>query len=127
MDAALPESVILSGQRRLPKPDLDHHAAQAAQGFADLGIGANDAVALFLRNDFAFFEASFAASLLGAYPVPVNWHYTPDEAGYVLRDCNAKVLIAHADLLPQLEGVIPEGCQLFVVENTAGDHRRLRH
>jgi len=116
MDAALPESVILSGQRRLPKPDLDHHAAQAAQGFADLGIGANDAVALFLRNDFAFFEASFAASLLGAYPVPVNWHYTPDEAGYVLRDCNAKVLIAHADLLPQLEGVIPEGCQLFVVE-----------
>ena len=27
-----------------------------------------------LRNDFAFFEASMAATLIGAYGVPINWH-----------------------------------------------------
>ena len=40
-------------------------------------------LALFLRNDFPFFEASFASALLGGYAVPVNWHLTGDEAGYI--------------------------------------------
>jgi long-chain acyl-CoA synthetase len=107
---------IVSGERQLSKAELDQRARRAVQGFAELGIGADDTIALFLRNDFAFFEVSFAASLLGAYAVPVNWHYTPDEAGYVLRDCGAKAVIAHADLLPELAGVIPDNCALFVVE-----------
>ncbi|HKK29210.1 MAG TPA: acyl-CoA synthetase [Alphaproteobacteria bacterium] len=113
-DASL--GVIISGERRLEKTELDRRARQAAQGFTDLGIGPNDAVALFLRNDFAFFEASFGAALLGAYPVPINWHYTPEETAYVLEDCAAKAVVAHADLLGRLEGALPDGCTLLVVQ-----------
>jgi acyl-CoA synthetase (AMP-forming)/AMP-acid ligase II len=54
---------------------------------------------LYLRNDIAYFEAVFGAGMLGIYPVPVNWHYTPDEAHYLLTDSGVKLLLIHADLL----------------------------
>lgn len=72
---------IISGDRTLSHADLQARAERAAAGFAALGIGRGDAVAIMLRNNFAFFEASAAIGQLGGYPVPVNWHYTIDEAG----------------------------------------------
>ena len=53
-------------------------------GSRALGIGEDDSVALMLRNDFATFEANMAAGQLGAYAVPINWHFTAEEAGYIL-------------------------------------------
>jgi acyl-CoA synthetase (AMP-forming)/AMP-acid ligase II len=81
---------------------LFERAARAASGFDAVGVGEDDAVALVLRNDFAFFEAAMGASLVGAYAVPVNWHFMADEAGYVIEDCRARVVVVHADLLPQV-------------------------
>jgi long-chain acyl-CoA synthetase len=106
---------ILSGERELTQTQLLARAARAAAGFSSLGVGFEDAVALMLRNDFPFFEATIAANLLGAYAVPVNWHFQSEEAGYILRDSRAKTLIVHADLLPQIEAGIPGGVQTFVV------------
>jgi long-chain acyl-CoA synthetase len=73
------------------------------------------AVALVLRNDFPFFEASYAAQMRGAYCVPVNWHGKAPEIGYVLRDCGAKIVVAHADLLPQILPALPGGVTLLTV------------
>ena len=58
-----------------------------------------DCVAILMRNDIAFMEASYAAQTLGAYAVPINWHFKAEEIDYILADCGAKVLIGHADLL----------------------------
>ena len=63
-----------------------------ASGLDSLEIGAGDGVAIYLRNDIAFFEAALGASLVGAYPVAVNWHYTEDEARYVLEDSEARLV-----------------------------------
>jgi long-chain acyl-CoA synthetase len=107
---------LISGDRRRTLEDAAVRAARAATGLASLGLGRLDSVALMLRNDFAFFEASMAAGMLGAYPVPVNWHYTGDEAGYVIRDCGAKALVVHADLLARIEDDVPAGVRVLVVE-----------
>jgi long-chain acyl-CoA synthetase len=80
-----------------------------------MGIGREDTVAIMLRNDFPFFEASMAANYVGAHAVPINWHFLADETGYILRDSGTKVLVVHADLLPQAQAGIPEGVQVFVV------------
>ena len=72
-------------------------------------------MAVMLRNDFAFFEASMAANALGAHAVPINWHFRAEEAGYILRDSQAKVLVVHADLLEQIGQGIPEEAAVFVV------------
>lgn len=107
--------MIISGERRLPLSEMSRHALQAASALEALGVGEGDTVAIYLRNDFPFWEASVAAATLGAYPVAVNWHYTAEEAGYVLRDCGAKALVIHADLLPAIAGAIPPMCKVLVV------------
>ncbi|MBF2753976.1 MAG: AMP-binding protein [Gammaproteobacteria bacterium AqS3] len=107
---------IISGAREADYEVLRGNAARAAQGFiAECGIGAGDTVSLFLRNDFAFYEASDAAAMLGAYLVPINWHYGAEEAGYIMQDSGSKVLVVHADLLPGIASAIPEGVKVLAV------------
>jgi long-chain acyl-CoA synthetase len=108
--------LILSGSRELDRAAMQRNAARAARGFVELGVGETDAVALMLRNDFPFIEASLAANVLGAYAVPINWHFRQEEAGYILADCGAKALVIHADLWPQVAGAVPRGCSVLVVE-----------
>ncbi|WP_096358798.1 acyl-CoA synthetase [Variibacter gotjawalensis] len=107
--------MMISGERKLAQAELMANAARAAGGFAKLGLTEGDAVALMLRNDFAFFEAAIGAAISGAYAVPINWHFTEDEACYVIADCGAKVLLVHADLLPAIEKGIPQGVHVLVV------------
>jgi acyl-CoA synthetase (AMP-forming)/AMP-acid ligase II len=107
---------LITGERRLSRRELAERVARAAAGFDGLGIGEGASVALLLRNDFAFFEASLAAMRLGAYAVPVNWHFKADEVGYILRDCDARVLVVHADLLPAIQEAIPAGTACLVVQ-----------
>jgi len=109
------DPVILSGARRRSFAELHERAARAASGLRALGVGEGDAVALQLRNDFEFFEASLAAGRLGAYATPVNWHFTADEAGYILRDSGARALVAHSDLLPAIASAVPADLPTFVV------------
>jgi len=108
--------VIVSGERRLAGEALAERAARAAAGLKSLGVGQGDLVALYLRNDLAFFEASAAAGLLGAYPTPVNWHYTPAEARYLFENSAAKAIVIHADLLEPIREAVPEGVKVLVVE-----------
>ena len=68
------EPQFFSGARMRSRADLEDRVLRAATGLRALGVEAGDAVALLLRNDFAFFEASYAAVAIGAYAVPVNWH-----------------------------------------------------
>ena len=106
---------VISGEREIARERLLGRALHAAGGFAALGVKPGDAVALVLRHDFSFFEASYAAQMLGAYCVPVNWHGKAPEIGYVLRDCGAKAVVVHADLLPQVVPVLPDSVTLLIV------------
>jgi long-chain acyl-CoA synthetase len=108
--------VIISGPRQVSHGELLDRAARVASGFQALGCREGSSIALCLRNDFAFFEASFGAALLGAYPVPVNWHFTVDEACYLITDCNAAVIVVHADLFVRLRNAFPPEAHVLVVE-----------
>jgi long-chain acyl-CoA synthetase len=107
---------LISGERRLSRGELAARVARAAAGFAELGVAEGASVALLLRNDFSFFEVSLAAMRLGAYAVPINWHFKADEVGYILHDCDARVLVVHADLLPGIADAIPAGTTCLVVQ-----------
>jgi long-chain acyl-CoA synthetase len=106
---------IWSGERALTTDEIERRARQAASGLAELGVSAGDGVAIYLRNDFVFFEATLGAAMLGAYPVAVNWHYTPAEARYLLEDAGVRVLVIHADLLEGVQSAIPAGVHVLVV------------
>ena len=106
---------IISGARRLDLGALEQRAARAATGLASLGVGKGDLIALYLRNDLPFFEASTAAGLIGAYPTPVNWHYAPPEAKYLFENSGARAIVIHADLVEPIRSVLPEGVAVLVV------------
>lgn len=106
---------LIGGTRELALVDLQERAARAASALDSIGVRRGDAIAVMLRNDFAFFEAQMGAGQLGAYCVPVNWHFTPDEAAYVMRDCGAKAIVAHADFAPAVRAAAPDGARVFYV------------
>ncbi len=107
---------IEGAERRSSAEELMSRATKAASVLQGLGVSAGDGVALCMRNEPAYFEASFATGMLGAYPVAMNWHCTPDEARYLLTDCAAKVLVIHADLLAAMIDVVPEDVTVVEVE-----------
>ncbi len=106
---------VTAGERFRSWADIQTNAARAAGGLAAMGVDEDDSVALMLRNDFATFELNIAASQLGVYAVPINWHFTPEKAGYILADSSAKALVIHADLLAQIAPGIPAGVKVLVV------------
>jgi len=108
--------IMRSGQRTIGTDALAENAARAASGFESLGIRPDDVVAVYLRNDFAFFEASTAAGLVGAYSTPVNWHNSADEAAYIFENSGAKAIVIHADLYHPIAKAIPKDVPVFVVE-----------
>lgn len=104
------------GERLVPQAVTIERAARAANGLKKIGVGPGDVIALYLRNDFPFHEASTAAGQLGAYPTPVNWHNSPDEAKYIFENSGAKAIVIHADLYGPVAHMIPKSASVFVVE-----------
>ncbi len=100
------------GGTSLPYDELHARALRVAQGFSRAGVRAGGAIAILLRNHPAFLEAMLGARRLGAYWCPVNWHFKAEEAGYILRDCNARVLLVGDELLEGVRAGIPEGVEV---------------
>ena len=118
-DRAAHAPMVIAGDRRRSQADIRIRADRAAEGLRRLGVGEGDAVALLLRNDIVFFEASLAAARAGASPVPLNWHATPAETAFILNDCGAKVIVGHEDLLGSVLPHVPTGIPVLVVETPA--------
>lgn len=103
------------GNHFVPQEVVAKRAARVSTGLHQLGVRRGDTVAIMLRNDIAFLEATAGARTLGALPVPINWHLIPDETAYILRDSEAKVFVVHEDILPGLLSAIPDDIPVLVV------------
>src|SRR6202165_6005885 len=106
---------IISGDRKRSHAEVASRADRIAGGLNGRGVKQGDSVCILMRNDIAFIEAAYAAMGLGAYAVPVNWHFKPEEINYILRDSGTSVLIGHADLLHQLRDAVPDGVTVLSV------------
>jgi long-chain acyl-CoA synthetase len=76
------------------------HAAanRLAHHLRALGLRPGDAVALMCRNRPEFVEVLLAALRIGSRLTPVATALTGDEAAYIVRDCQARVLFVEAGL-----------------------------
>jgi long-chain acyl-CoA synthetase len=111
-------ATLLFGEQRILPAEIERRAARGATAFERAGVREGDVVALMLHNEPAHLEAMLAARCLGAYSCPINWHYKADEAGFILRDSGAKVLVAESVLLAQIAGGVPPGVE--VIEHWTG-------
>jgi long-chain acyl-CoA synthetase len=96
--------------------EIDARATRLAGGLVSLGIEDGDVVAVMLRNIPAFVDLIQACRIAGAYYCQINWHFKRDEAGHILADCGAKVLIIQPNLLAEVSSVVPPHVQVIVVD-----------
>ena len=110
-----PEPIIRIGEREIPHSALKARAGLVAGALAAEGVEFGDRVAIVLRNDPEFLTLSAACGLLGAVPVPVNWHWHGSELSHLLRDSGARIVFAHSGFVDAIEEVLPEGVPLIEV------------
>jgi long-chain acyl-CoA synthetase len=108
-------SGIVAGTRSIGGEALEARVRRIASGLSGFGVGPGDCVGILMRNDLPFMEASYGAQTVGAYAVPINWHFKAEEIGYILADSGAKVLVGHADLLAPIAAEVPDNVALVVV------------
>jgi long-chain acyl-CoA synthetase len=107
--------MIISGERRIGYDKIQARIRRAAGGLRGLGLTEGAPVAMMLRNDLALFEVVAASAALGSPVVPINWHLKAEEVRYILTDSGAKILVCHADLLPQIHSGLPADVRLLIV------------
>ena len=113
-------AALIAGKLARSGAEIDERAARLAGGLARLGIEDGDVVAVMLRNIPAFVDLIQACRIAGAYYCQINWHFKRDEAGYILADCGAKVLIIQPDLLTEIAPAVPSSVHVIVVGDEAG-------
>jgi long-chain acyl-CoA synthetase len=96
---------LVAGDRSITYGELDDRVRRAAGALADLGVSEGDRVALLVGTRPEFVEVLHGAWRLGAVATPLNLMLTPEEAGYVLADAEAKVVVAGRPFLPTVLAV----------------------
>jgi len=94
---------VVDGDRRLTYRDVNAAANRLAHGFASLGYGRGDAVALMSGNSAEFLITYFACAKLGVVCVPINLFWRHGELAYVLSHAEVRAVVVEAALLEQLE------------------------
>jgi acyl-CoA ligase (AMP-forming) (exosortase A-associated) len=79
--------------------ELTDVTKNAAAGLAALGLARHDRVGIYLEKRIETVAAIFAASFAAGVFVPVNHILKPPQVGYILRDCDVRVLVTSADRL----------------------------
>jgi long-chain acyl-CoA synthetase len=110
------ELQVRSGDTVRPLATVRERAARLAGALADLGVEHGDRYAIVMRNEVTFLEASLAASVIGAVPVPINWHWSGADLRHVLEDSGSKIVIAHSDFVPAVESQAPAGTVIIEAE-----------
>ncbi|WP_229074231.1 acyl-CoA synthetase [Actinoplanes sp. DH11] len=87
-------AIVEPGGRTLTYAELAAEANRIGRGLRDAGLRAGDTVALLLPNGADILVAYYAAVQIGLHVVPLNWHLTAPELGYILRDSGARAFVA---------------------------------
>jgi len=93
---------------------LAARADRFGRGLRALGLAPGSTVAGMLPNGADALALFFAALETGLYVVPLNWHLTAAEVGYILGDSEAGAFVAHerfagvAAAAADQAGIVPE-------------------
>jgi fatty-acyl-CoA synthase len=110
------------GLHRLTYAEWAGRTAQLAHGLTALGIRPGARVATLAWNHHRHLEVYFAAALMGATYHTLNPRLPTAQLRYILGHARDRVLFVDPDLLPLVEGLLPElpELQYVVVMGDAG-------
>ncbi len=91
-------TAVVSGDVRLTYRELDHGSNRLARHLRDLGVGPGKRVGLLLPRCPELIVAMLAALKVGAAYVPLDPSHPRERLEYMLRDADARVLVAEEAL-----------------------------
>ncbi|HEU5319801.1 MAG TPA: AMP-binding protein, partial [Methylomirabilota bacterium] len=123
---------VVFGDERLTFAAFRRRVDALAGGLAALGLGAGDALAIWLPNRPAWYVAQYAAARLGVVVVALNPRYRTHELAYIVAqsDATALLLTDHlgaVDFLEVLHELLPELPAAVPGELASARCPRLRH
>lgn len=95
------------GKHTLTYGELDDSVARLASGLVALGLQRGERVAIYLEKRFETVIASFGIPAAGGVFVPLNPLLKSEQIGYILRDCNVRMLITSPERLALLQETLP--------------------
>jgi long-chain acyl-CoA synthetase len=99
-----PAIVMSDTGESLTYGEMERRANQGAQLFRSLGITSGDTIAIWLPNLPDFHILYWAAQRSGLYITPIATALTAEEAGYIIENCGAKLLVS-CDAIGGLPGM----------------------
>lgn len=102
---------LVHGAQRLDYAALAAAVECAAGALLAAGVQRGERVAIYLEKRVENVAAMFGAAAIGAVFVPVNPQLKATQVGYILADCNVRVLLTSPERLAQLEelaGTLPD-------------------
>ena len=106
---------------------LDDRSNQCAQLLWASGLRFGDHIAVLMDNNARYLEVCWAAQRMGLYYTCINWHFTADEAAYIVDDCDAQVLVvsdATRDVAAELVALTPRVRVRLIVGGDLDHHAR---
>ena len=118
-DSTLLHELVATAARRTPSAialtDGDRHVSyeelwsaiqRFAAGLVQAGIGRGDRVGIYLEKRVETVVASFGAAAAGAVFVPVNPVLKAEQVGFILADCDVRLLVTSPERLLTLTEVL---------------------
>lgn len=115
----LPELISLAAERDSEAPALTYskttlsygelHEAvtRFSCGLIHLGLQRGERVGIYLEKRFETVISSFGAPAAGGVFVPLNPLLKAEQVGYILRDCNVRMLVTSPERLTLLQETLP--------------------
>jgi long-chain acyl-CoA synthetase len=91
-------AVIEPGGTRRSRRELFELSNRLARALRGAGLRSGATIAIVSPNCFEYLAVYLAATQIGLYLVPINWHFAKAEIDYILRDCEAQAVIVHERL-----------------------------
>jgi len=105
-----PALVMAGSGETLTYAELDARSNQVAHLLQAAGLGFGDHIAVLMENRPEYLEVCWGAQRSGLFYTCINFHFTADEAAYIIDDCDARVLViseAYRDLAAELTERMP--------------------
>jgi acyl-CoA ligase (AMP-forming) (exosortase A-associated) len=99
---------LTCGTVTLDYADLNDAVDAFASGLMGLGLGRAERVGIYLEKRFEAVVASFGAPAAGAVLVPLNPLLKAEQVGFILRDCDVRVLVTSPERLALLAPVLAD-------------------